>query len=214
MLGFLSGGSKANETTDQVPRALPASWYHSTPLYELERRAIFSRKWLLVTHKSRFTNPGDYIRYEEAGFPFFLCLDRQGTLRGFHNVCRHRAFPIVTNDAGAVNIFSCKYHGWSYGLNGNLAKAPRFDQIPGFEKQKNGLYSIHVHVDERGFVWVNLDASEVPATPWNDDFLGADTQERLKDFNMAEYTFDHAWSMPGDYNWKTLVDNYNEVRLP
>lgn len=103
--------------------------------------------------------------------------------------------------------------GWSYGLNGKLAKAPRFDQVPEFDKDRNGLFAIHTHVDRRGFVWVNLDAtnSDSPATPWSEDFLGADTQERLDDFNMDEYSFDHAWSMHGDYNWKTLVDNYNEV---
>lgn len=69
-----------------------------------------------------------------------------------------------------------------------------------------------MHVDQRGLVWVNLDANEIPITPWNEDFLGADTQKRLMDFDMTEYAFDHTWDMQGDYNWKTLVDNYNEVR--
>lgn len=82
-----------------------------------------------------------------------------------------------------------------------------------FEKDQNGLFAIHVHVDQRGFVWVNFDARESPSTPWDDDFLGADTQQRLNDFNMGEYTFDHTWEMAGDYNWKTLIDNYNEVWL-
>lgn len=114
MFQFLSRGDTAVETREQeraIPRAIPASWYHSEPLYELERRAIFSKKWLLVTHRSRFMKPGDFIRYEEAGFPFFLCLDRQGVLRGFHNVCRHRAFPVVTTDSGSASILACKYHG-------------------------------------------------------------------------------------------------------
>lgn len=93
-----------------------------------------------------------------------------------------------------------------------MAKAPRFDGVSGFDKEDNGLFSIHVHVDQRGLVWVNLDAKESPTTPWNEDFLGADTQGRLQDFNMTEYKFDHAWDMVGNYNWKTLVDNYNEVR--
>ncbi|RAQ50964.1 Rieske 2Fe-2S family protein [Aspergillus flavus] len=212
MFQILSSFNKSDQSQEKGPeaRALPASWYHSSPLYELERRAIFSKRWLLVTHQSRLTKPGDFIRYEEAGFPIFLCLDRQGNLRGFHNVCRHRAFPVVISDSGSANILACKYHGWSYGLNGKLAKAPRFDGVSGFDKEDNGLFSIHVHVDQRGLVWVNLDAKETPTTPWNEDFLGADTQGRLQDFNMTEYKFDHAWDMVGNYNWKTLVDNYNE----
>ncbi|OQE26670.1 hypothetical protein PENSTE_c005G05749 [Penicillium steckii] len=212
MFKVLSSFNKSVQPQDKGPEAstLPASWYHSSPIYELERRAIFSKKWLLITHRSRFTKQGDFIRYEEAGFPFFLCVDRQGNLRGFHNVCRHRGFPIVTSDSGSANILACKYHGWSYGLNGKLAKAPRFDEVSGFDKEQNGLFPLHVHVDQRGLVWVNLDANEIPITPWNEDFLGADTQKRLMDFDMTEYAFDHTWDMQGDYNWKTLVDNYNE----
>lgn len=99
--------------TEEVPRALPSSWYREPAMYELERRAIFSKRWLLITHRSRFTKPGDYVRYDEAGFSFFLCLDRQGNLNGFHNICRHRAFPIVTEEKGNVSILACKYHGMS-----------------------------------------------------------------------------------------------------
>lgn len=57
-------------------RGLPALWYRSPELYQLERRAIFSKKWILVTHKSRFNDPGDYLRITEAGFSFILILDR------------------------------------------------------------------------------------------------------------------------------------------
>lgn len=110
--------SKDTQTTvapniepEAVPRSLPASWYRSPPMYELERRAIFSKKWILVTHKLRFSKTGDYVRFQEAGFSFFLCMSRGGELNGFHNVCRHRAFPLVSNDSGTVNILSCKYHG-------------------------------------------------------------------------------------------------------
>lgn len=83
-----------------------------------------------------------------------------------------------------------------------------------FDKDANGLFKVHVHIDKRGFVWVNLDGGDKPSVPWKSDFDGADTQPRLGIFNMNDYTFDHAWDMHGDYNWKTLVDNYNEVRIP
>ena len=71
---------------------------------------------------------------------------------------------------------------------------------------------MHLHVDDLGFVWVNLDAAEVPETSWNEQFLGVDTQERLKRFNIGDYIFDEAWSLDEcRFNWKTLVENYNEV---
>lgn len=194
----------------EKPTPMPSSWYCSPEMYQLERRSIFSKRWLLITHKLRFTKPGDFLRFEQAGYPFVLCLDKDGNLNGFHNICRHRAFPVVTEDEGNARIFSCKYHGWSYGLSGKLAKAPRFDTVPGFEKDKQSLFPVHVHIDALGFVWVNLDASPTPAVAWEDDFEGVDTQERFKNFDFSEYKFDHIWGMKGDFNWKTLADNYNE----
>ncbi|EXL91858.1 cytochrome P450 oxidoreductase [Fusarium odoratissimum NRRL 54006] len=198
------------EVEPQTTRALPASWYRSSAMYELERRAIFSKKWIAVSHQARFAEVGDFLRITQAGFTFFLIKDRQGEIRAHHNVCRHRAFPLVEQDAGRVNILSCKYHGWSYGLDGKLAKAPKYQEVPSFDKSTNNLYPIHVHIDKLGFIWVNMDASATPTVAWDDDFAGVDTQPRLQPFDMAAYHFDHQWEMIGDYNWKTLADNYNE----
>jgi phenylpropionate dioxygenase-like ring-hydroxylating dioxygenase large terminal subunit len=66
-------------------------------------------------------------------------------------------------------------------------------------------------VDKLGFVWINMDANETPTTSWEELFGTVDEQPRLQKFDMSNYTFDHQWEMTGDYNWKTLADNYNEV---
>jgi phenylpropionate dioxygenase-like ring-hydroxylating dioxygenase large terminal subunit len=81
-------------------------------MYDLERRAIFSRRWLLLTHESRLNKTGDYLKYDVAGYEIVLCRDREGKVNGFHNICRHRAFPVVQESKGTARIFSCKYHGW------------------------------------------------------------------------------------------------------
>jgi phenylpropionate dioxygenase-like ring-hydroxylating dioxygenase large terminal subunit len=209
LFGYKSSMAAETKFRIEPRKALPASWYRSPELYELERRAIFSKKWLLITHKLRFTKPGDFLRFEEAGFAFVLCLDRQGSLNGFHNICRHRAFPLINEDEGNVKIFSCKYHGWSYGLDGKLAKAPKFDDVPEFQKEDQRLFPVHVHIDELGFIWVNLESSPNPV-PWEEEFKGVDKQERFQKFDFSQYVFDHTWHMNGDYNWKTLADNYNE----
>lgn len=83
--------------------------------------------------------------------------------------------------------------------------------MPGFEKDENSLFPVHVHVDSLGFVWVNLEASQRPSTPWAEDFEGVDTQPRFSVFDMGSFKFEYTWSMIGDYNWKTLADNYNEA---
>lgn len=203
--------SKAPSTNENSPvRALPASWYTSQEMFELERRSIFCKRWLFTTHKARLPNPGDWVRYDVAGFQFIVVKDREDKINAFHNVCRHRGFPVVTGDQGSSKIFACKYHGWSYGLNGKLAKAPSYQGLEGFDKSKNGLFPIHVHVDTNGFVWVNLDAGEKPEIAWEDDFKGIDLQPRFQNYNFDDYVFDHTWEQEGDYNWKILADNYNE----
>ncbi|KAH8896206.1 iron-sulfur cluster-binding protein [Thozetella sp. PMI_491] len=205
-----TGANSADEPENTLVRALPASWYRSPAMYELERRAIFSKKWLLVSHKLRFENAGDYLQITEAGYSFFLIRDRQGNINAFHNVCRHRAYPLVGEGPGKVSILACKYHGWSYGFNGKLAKAPKYQDLESFDKEANGLYPVHVHIDHLGFVWVNLDSKSKPTISWEDEFSTVDRQPRLEVFDMSQYRFDHQWEMLGDYNWKTLADNYNE----
>ncbi|KAE8348973.1 Rieske [2Fe-2S] iron-sulfur domain-containing protein [Aspergillus coremiiformis] len=197
--------------TDKAPiRALPANWYTSPEMWELERRAIFSRKWMLITHTLRLPSTGDYLVYDIAGYPFILVRDKVGNINAFHNICRHRAFPVVTEEKGTARIFACKYHGWSYGLNGKLAKAPGYQELEGFDQDKNGLFQIHVHVDNNGFIWVNLDAKEQPDIAWEDDFNKIDMLQRFDGINWHDYQFDHTWEMEGEYNWKILADNYNE----
>jgi phenylpropionate dioxygenase-like ring-hydroxylating dioxygenase large terminal subunit len=211
-LGF--GGpptaTKSSAASETPTRALPASWYTSEDMYQLERRAIFSRRWMLTTHKSRLAQAGDYLKLDIAGYEFVLCRDRKGQINGFHNVCRHRAFPVVQGQEGSAKIFACKYHGWSYGLDGKLAKAPKYDEFEGFDKSQNGLFPIHVRVDASGFVWVNLDSKETPEVPWEEDFNGVDTQERYKVYNFDDYVLDHEYKLDGAYNWKILADNFNE----
>ena len=209
-LGF-GGPATATKNNSKSPvRALPASWYTSEEMYQLERRAIFSRRWMLITHKARLGQPGDYLKFDVAGYEFILCRDRRGEINGFHNVCRHRAFPVVQGQHGTAKIFACKYHGWSYGLDGKLAKAPKYDELEGFDKSQNGLFPIHVRVDTSGFIWVNLDSKETPEVPWEQDFNGADTQERYKVYNFDDYVLDHEYKLDGVYNWKILADNFNE----
>ncbi|KAJ1710899.1 iron-sulfur domain containing protein [Aspergillus flavus] len=207
--------SGATPPNDKTPiQALPANWYTSPEMWELERRAIFSRKWMLITHKLRLPSTGDYLVYSIAGYPFILVRDKDGNFNAFHNVCRHRAFPVATEEKGKARIFACKYHGWSYGLNGKLAKAPGYQDLEGFDKNKNGLFQIHVHVDNNGFIWVNLDAKEQPEIAWEDDLSKVDLQERFNGINWDEYNFDHTWEMEGDFNWKILADHYNECYHP
>lgn len=191
-------------------RALPAAWYTTREMYEFERRAIFSRRWLFLTHSSRLQQPGDFLRYTVAGYDFVVLMDRTKKINAFHNVCRHRAYTVVEKDQGRASILSCRYHGWSYGLNGKLAKAPDYDTLKDFDKSQNGLFPVHVHIDSKGFIWVNLDSKDTPEVPWEDSFAGSDEQKRFEKFDFNEYKLDHTYELDANYNWKIASDNFNE----
>ena len=129
---------------------------------------------------------------------------------------RHRAFPVVQKTSGNAKIFSCKYHGWSYDLDGKLTKAPRFvpNSVEAFNASQKGLFRVHVHVDRNGFVYVNLDAKEAPDVSWQSQYERIDEQDVLTssgvDWDAVEYDF--TWVKEGRFNWKLMQDNYNEVR--
>lgn len=96
-------------------------------------------------------------------------------------------------------------------MNGNLAKAPQFEQVEDFDKKDYPLFKVHTHIDSLGFIFVNLDSAETPTMSWEEQFGGVDTQDRLRHYNLDDYEYDHTWSMEGKFNWKTLIENYNEV---
>jgi len=176
---------------------------------QAEVRYFFHIQRIHVLRSIRFKNPGDFLRYEIAGFDIIIDMDRNNKINAFHNICRHRAYPVVDKDEGSAKILSCRYHGWSYGLDGKLAKAPGYQDIDGFEKSKNGLFPIHVHIDYNGFIWLNLDSAEEPEIPWNDDFMDVDRQKRFEVYSFDDYEYDHSWGIDAPYNWKIAADNYN-----
>ncbi|KAF2716875.1 ISP domain-containing protein [Polychaeton citri CBS 116435] len=215
ILRYIGLGDSPNTKASPDPakstvRALPAAWYTTKEMYEFERRAIFSRKWLFVTHSSRLNQPGDFLRYKMAGYDIVIIMNRSGVVNAFHNVCRHRAYTVVEKNEGRASILSCRYHGWSYGLDGKLAKAPDYNRLDYFDKTKNGLFPIHVHVDSNGFIWINLDSSEKPEESWVEMFSGVDEQERFEKFDFNEYKLDHTYELEANYNWKIASDNFNE----
>ncbi|KAL4915096.1 Rieske [2Fe-2S] iron-sulfur domain-containing protein [Aspergillus aurantiobrunneus] len=169
---------------------LPASWYTEPLFYELQRRAIFSKHWLLTTHRLRLPEAGSYLRFEIAGFDLLLIKNKEGRIQAFHNVCRRRAYPLIDKDApdqGKKSILSCEYYGLSYNLDGKLTKAPKFDDLDGFDAAEYSLFKTRTHVDKTGFVW-----------------------ERLNDFSLDEYVYYRTWTTNRRYNWKVVGENYNE----
>ncbi|CAI5759648.1 unnamed protein product [Candida verbasci] len=198
--------SSAPTTTELLSKhTLPASWWHSESIFELEKRAIFRQSWLYCTHKSRFERPGNYFQLTVTGINFFIIESKDGSIKAFHNVCRHRAYPVVKKDQGSSTVLGCKYHGWCYNSDGLLNKAPHFDNIEGFKKEENSLFPINLHVTPQGLVFVNFSQSP----PKFEDWYSGLTDE-LNEFDFSDYEYHFSYELNGDFNWKTLMDGYQE----
>lgn len=193
-----NGDARIEESSED---ALPASWYSSQEIYEFERRAIFSKRWLFISHKSRLTQTGDWLRYSFASYDIIVTRDRTGAINSFHNVCRHRAYPVVEKEgAGNNKILACRYHGWSYGLNGKLAKAPGYQEMK-LDKDQNSLFRCHTKIDDNGFIWINLDAKETPEVSFEDHF--SNVEDQPSGFNLENYIFEAELKNEDlKFNWK------------
>ncbi|KAH6618481.1 Rieske [2Fe-2S] iron-sulfur domain-containing protein [Boeremia exigua] len=188
--------------TKSSGNTLPASWYSSQEMYEFERRAIFSKRWLFISHKSRLSQTGDWIRYSFASYDIIITRDRTGAINSFHNVCRHRAYPVIEKEgAGNNKILACRYHGWSYGLNGKLAKAPGYQEL-NLDKDQNSLFRCHTKIDRNGFIWINLDAKQTPEISFEDHFDNVDVQNETSHIDFDDYSFGCELKGDLELNWK------------
>jgi choline monooxygenase len=191
---------------DQAPlnraSTIPASWYLSEEIAELERQNVFGRTWQVMARADQLAAPGAFVSTDLAGEPIVVVRGSDRQLRAFYNVCRHHAAAVVTEEQGTAAIFRCPYHGWSYGLDGALKGAPEFEGVCEFDRAQNGLVPIRVESWE-GFVFVNLD----PNADRLADFLGG-LAGRIAPLNLATLHFFERRTYSLNCNWKVFVDNY------
>jgi len=180
---------------------IPNSWYFDAELYEAECRTVFAG-WRVVGRTDQVKEPGDYITIEVAGEPILVIRGDDRVLRAFHNVCRHRAAPIVNDPCGNVDKLRCRYHGWTYDLTGKLRGTPEFEGVCDFAKEDNGL--VPMAVESWGHaVWVHDGKPKQPLAQYL-----APLPERAKGPGVESL----AWSGRVEYqlncNWKVYVDNF------
>src|SRR5881275_388097 len=131
--------------------------------YELERDAIFRRTWLNVGRVEQLPRAGSYFTkdVDAARSSVVIVRDTAGEVRAFHNICRHRGNKLVWNDfpreetSGTCRQFTCKYHGWRYGLDGACAFVQQESEFFGLDKADYGLVPVHSDVWE-GFIFIHF----------------------------------------------------------
>jgi choline monooxygenase len=184
---------------------LPAALYRDPAVFQRERQGVFAAGWQFLGHEREAAGEGDYLAGDVAGWPVLAVRGKDGVLRGFHNVCRHRAGPLVGDGAGNCGgELTCRYHGWRYALDGRLRSAVDFGAAEGFDPRDFGLHPVRLEV-WRGFVFVNINGQ---AGPLEDLVapLGRLMDERGVTVGPATLRRGHDLGC----NWKTYVENYLE----
>jgi len=183
--------------------SLPAPFYSSPEILAEENERIFRHSWQVVGHRDRVTKPGDFFTTELGGEPLLLVRGSKGELRGFYNVCRHRAGP-PAEGCGSRKLFRCGYHGWTYDLDGKLMSAPEFEGQAGFDPSYFSLAPVRAE-EWFNLIFVNLDPM---AAPLRDSLGELPKQAEKFDFPAMKLFERRTYDMK--CNWKTYVDNYLE----
>ena len=186
--------------------ALAARFYVDASMPGIDRHAVFDRAWQLVAHVSQLRGAGDHAVAGLAGLPVLAVRGADGAIRVFHNVCRHRAGPIAQCDGLGAKALRCRYHGWTYTLEGQLRSAPEMQGAQDFDVASIRLPQLAVRV-WRGLVFAAVDEASAPA--FDEFVVGIDA--RLGAARALEhYGNHHRASYDIACNWKVYVDNYLE----
>jgi phenylpropionate dioxygenase-like ring-hydroxylating dioxygenase large terminal subunit len=183
--------------------AMPPGVYTSEDFLARELEMIFSKEWACIGRSSSLKEPGDYVTYELAGQPIVVLRDGERKLKAFSNVCLHRMSTLLEGSGNRRSIV-CRYHGWTYNLDGSLRGAPFMKATTGFCRENYRLPTIRCE-EWLGWIYVTLNA-QAPAV--------AEALRPLENM-IAQYGMEnyiecfretHVW----DTNWKVLAENFME----
>ena len=191
-----------------INKTLPSRYYLDPDIYEKEKLKILHCTWQYAGHASQVANIGDYLTLKIGDENLIIIRSEEGKLKGFFNVCRHRAHRLL-EDNGNVNSITCSYHAWNYSIDGELRYAKNADKMKDFNSSDYCLTRFQV-TEMCNFIFVNLDHNAPPLDHQADDFV--------KDLRKRVSFLDRLKPLPDDKerpsvinaNWKIVVDNYLE----
>ena len=188
---------------------LAGRYYRDADVFQLEFDRIFAKAWFCVGRNDAVRSPGGYVALEVVDQPIVVLRDRNGVLRAFHNVCRHRGNLLCEPGRGSLgtkNSITCPYHAWTYRLDGRLVGTPRVrrDEI---NREEFGLIPIRVE-EWQGCLFVNLSGDAPSLEEWLDE--QSDEPRSFEKWNLGDLRVAHTSAYEVAANWKILVENYHE----
>ena len=183
---------------------IPYSWYVSPEILRREQERIFRSAWQYVGHTGQLPE-GGYFAAHAGRTPIVVTRARDGEIRAFLNLCRHRGFPVARGE-GRRETLQCPYHAWTYGLDGCLRAAPRSDEETAFPQDELGLHPVAVGT-WGPFVFVNAGPDPEPLA----DALGSmPAQVAELGLDVDALVHHTRWETELAANWKIVCENFLE----
>ena len=183
---------------------LPGRAYDAE-FYEFEQHKLFPRTWCAVAFASDLPDPGDALPVTLAGWPLILLRGEDGSLRAFHNICRHRAMRVLTEPCKGRTTLSCPWHNWTYDFTGRLVATPRIggereNADPVFTPAPEGLRPVALgqYLD---LIFVNIDGK---APPFQEHI--APLTELVAEYDLTDLQLGERFSLRYPCNWKVSVE--------
>lgn len=190
-----------------VKQSLPADWYIDPDHYQRELKSIWYREWICVGRLEALEKTGDFFLTEIGSQSIIVTRSENGSVRAFHNTCRHRGSALCREPHGRFrnNRIICPYHTWTYLTDGELVSTPGRYDTNDFDAQDYSLYSVAADT-WAGFVFVKLALESKTDLR---SFLGAEARN-VDNWPLTDMRSVHQEILPVACNWKLFGENYNE----
>ncbi len=184
---------------------IPGGRYTDPAFLELEHEFMWKRSWLYACHADEIPEPGCFFLFKRTGSPILVIRGKDGVVRAFYNTCRHRGAPLVQECNGKVPGLVCRYHGWTYGLDGQLLNLRDKRDFVGLDTADYPL--VPVRCESFGnWIFVNEDPGAQPLL----EHLGV-IPDYLEEIQPQQVRFVDRRSYKVQCNVKVLLDAFLEV---
>ena len=182
---------------------LQADFYTRPDIFEADMAAIFGRHWIYVGVEPDVPEPGDVFVVDIGRASVMIVRDDDEEIRAFHNVCRHRGSRLINQQKAVVGNIVCRYHAWTYGLDGRLLFADHMGED--FDKSCRGLKPVHLR-SVAGLLFVCL--ADDPPTDIDD--MAAAMTPYLALHDVPNTKIAKSVEVIEHGNWKMTMENNRE----
>lgn len=203
--------NSSHQPNAERQRTLAASYYTSEAVLEQEKTDLYFKYWQFVGHVGELAEPGAFKTVSIFDQNIILTRTKENEIKAYYNVCPHRGAQLV-DGKGSRRAFTCPYHAWTFGLDGELLTGRGTRSQSSFDSTKICLFEVKVDFLV-GLIFINLDPESIPLKEF---YPGLEEQMLAAAPEMDTYVPFYRNEEKEPYvsnwnaNWKILIDNFLE----